>query len=170
MSAPIALACARARQALQSRLDEDPREPVATEEVERHLQGCPDCRALAHELAEVQAALRGSPLLHFPDEALEQVWARTVRAPKFRVRRAAALWSGLAAAGVLAALLLTLPRGARAPHGPSQEEVLRAAADVQFVLRLTDHEIRHQGTRALSEVLNEEVAPALRRAERDGSN
>jgi anti-sigma factor RsiW len=167
VSAPIDLACARARQALQAQLDEDPREPVATGEVERHLQGCPECRALARELAEVQAALRGSPLLHFPDEALEQVWARTVRAPKgLRVRRAAAVWSGLAAAALLGALLLTLPRSARVPHRPSQEEVLRAAADVQFVLRLTDHEIRHQGARALSEVLNEEVAPALRQADR----
>jgi hypothetical protein len=34
------------------------------------------------------------------------------------------------------------------------------------VFRLTNHEIQHQGTRALHEVLDGEVAPALRAAER----
>lgn len=169
MSAPVSLACARARAALQARLDDDPTAPVLA--IGAHLGGCAACRDLARELAEVQEALHAAPLLAFPDEALEQVWDRTVRTgPRLlrdrRGRRAAALWSGLAAAGVLGALLLAAPRGVPSPEGPSREEVLRAAADVRFVLNLTDREIRHQGTRALREVLDDEVAPAMRRADR----
>lgn len=164
----VSLACARARAALQTRLDEDPREPVAQGDVEAHLAGCEACRALARELAEVQAALRAAPLLPFPEDALEAVWDRTVRIRRAaRTRRTAALWGGLAAAAVLGALLLAVPREPHGPPGPSHEEVLRAAADVQFVLRLTGHEIRNQGTRALHEVLDDEVAPALRRKRAD---
>jgi predicted anti-sigma-YlaC factor YlaD len=165
MNAPISLGCARARAALQARLDEDPDAPVESAEIEAHLSGCADCRALARELAEVQDGLRSAPLLAFPDEALESVWDRTVRARPWR--RAVAVWGGLAAAGILGALLLATPRGARVPQGPSQQEVLQAAADVRFVLRLTDQQIRSQGTRVLHEVLDDEVAPALRQAERD---
>ena len=166
MSAPVSLACARARAGLQARLDGDWDERVDAAEVETHLAACTDCRALAGELQEVQDALRAAPLLRFPDEALDEVWERTVRARQVtRLRRGLAVWGGLAAAGILGALLLAVPRGTHAPQGPSPEEVRRAAADVQFVFRLTDHEIRHQGTRALSEVLDGEVAPALRAAE-----
>jgi anti-sigma factor RsiW len=140
---------------------------VEAAEIETHLAACADCRAFARELQEVQDALRAAPLLRFPDAALEEVWDRTVRARQVtRLRRGVAVWSGLAAAGILGALLLAVPHGPSAPRGPSPEEVRRAAAEVQFVFRLTDHEIRHQGTRALSEVLDGEVAPALRAAER----
>ena len=168
MSAPVSLACARARAGLQARLDADPAQRLDAAEIEAHLAACADCRAFARELQQVQDALRAAPLLHFPDDALEQVWDRTLRARQVtRLRRGVAIWGGLAAAGILGALLLTLPR---APQGPSPEEVRRAAAQVEFVLRLTDHEIRHQGARALSDVLNEEVAPALRKADRDRLN
>jgi len=167
VSAPVSIACARARAGLQARLDADPAQRVDTAEIEAHLTACPECRAVARELQEVQDALRAAPLLHFPDQALEEVWDRTLRAPRVtRVRRSVAVWSGLAAAGILGALLLAVPHGTPVPQGPSEEEVRRAAAEVQFVFRLTDHEIRHQGTRALREVLDGEVAPALRAGER----
>ena len=166
MNAPVSLACARARTGLQARLDADPAQQLETAEIEAHLDACPDCRALARELQEVQDALRAAPLLHFPDQALEEVWDRTVRAPGVtRTRRAVAVWGGLAAAGILGALLLAVPHGTPGPQRPSEEEVRRAAAEVQFVFRLANHEIRHQGTRALREVLDGEVAPALRAAE-----
>lgn len=165
MSAPVSLACARARAGLQARLDADPAQRVDAAEIEAHLAECTDCRALARELQEVQDALRAAPLLHFPDAALEEVWERTVRARQVtRLRRGVAVWGGLAAAGILGAILLAVPH-TPTQHGPSPEEVRRAAAEVQFVFRLTDHEIRHQGTRALSEVLDGEVAPALRAGE-----
>jgi hypothetical protein len=168
VSAPVSLACARARAGLQARLDADPALRVDGAEVDAHLAGCAECRGLAGELQEVQDALRAAPLLQFPDAALEEVWERTVRARQVtRLRRGVAVWGGLAAAGILGALLLAVPRGAPAPQGPSPEEVRRAAAEVEFVFRLTDHEIRHQGTRALSEVLGGEVAPALRAGERN---
>ena len=163
MSAPVSLACARARAGLQARLDADPEQHVDGAEIEAHLAGCADCRALARELQEVQDALRAAPLLHFPDAALERVWDRTVRARQItRLRRGMAVWGGLAAAGFLGAILLAVPHGPQTPPGPSPEEVRRAAAQVEFVFRLTDQEIRHQGTRALREVLDGEVAPALR--------
>lgn len=166
MSAPVSLACARARAGLQARLDADPAQRVDAGEIETHLAECANCRALAHELQEVQDALRAAPLLRFPDAALEEVWDRTVRARQVtRLRRGIAVWGGLAAAGILGAILLAVPHGTPTQHGPSPEEVRRAAAEVQFVFRLTDHEIRHQGTRALNEVLDGEVAPALRAGE-----
>jgi len=162
VSAPVSLACARARAGLQARMDADPAQRVDAAEIETHLAGCADCRALARELQEVQDALRAAPLLHFPDAALEEVWERTVRARQVtRLRRGVAVWGGLAAAGILGAILLAVP-WTPTQQGPSPEEVRRAAAEVQFVFRLTDHEIQHQGTRALNEVLGGEVGPALR--------
>jgi hypothetical protein len=163
----VSLACARARAGLQARLDADPAQRVDGAEIDGHLAGCAECRAIARELQEVQDALRAAPVLRFPDAALEEVWDRTVRARQVtRLRRGLGVWSGLAAAGILGALLLAVPRGPAAPRGPSPEEVRRAAAEVEFVFRLTDQEIRHQGSRALSEVLDGEVAPALRAGER----
>ncbi|HET9299878.1 MAG TPA: hypothetical protein VFO11_08020, partial [Candidatus Polarisedimenticolaceae bacterium] len=102
MSAPVSLACARARAGLQARLDADPAQRVDAAEIESHLAECSNCRALARELQEVQDALRAAPLLHFPDAALEEVWERTVRARQVtRLRRGLAVWGGLAAAGIL---------------------------------------------------------------------
>src|SRR6185503_13826064 len=93
VSAPVSLACARARAGLQARLDADPAQRVDAAELEAHLAGCADCRAFAHELQEVQDALRAAPLLRFPDEALEAVWDRTVRARQVTgLRRGVAIW------------------------------------------------------------------------------
>jgi hypothetical protein len=142
------------------------REATAGPDMDAHLARCADCREALRDYEAVREALRAAPTLRFPDDALEEVWDRTVRARGVRTshRRAAALWGGLAAAGLLGAVLLGAPHEVRDP-GPTRGEVLRAAAQLDYVLRLTDRQIRRQGTRALRVVLDDEVAPALRRAD-----
>ena len=72
-------------------------------EVERHLSGCADCRALVDDLREIRRATRSLELREPPVRA----WTRIERAIQLeaqhapRVNRSRAMWLGLAAAAVL---------------------------------------------------------------------
>ncbi|MCU0224561.1 MAG: zf-HC2 domain-containing protein [Acidobacteria bacterium] len=72
--------CRSARRALLTRADGDlPAAEAAA--LARHLAACASCRARAESLDATIAALRGlPPALPFPDDALESVWDRTLRA------------------------------------------------------------------------------------------
>jgi hypothetical protein len=72
--------CRGARRALLARADGDlPAAEAAA--LARHLAACASCRARAESLDAAIAALRGlPPALPFPDDALESVWDRTLRA------------------------------------------------------------------------------------------
>jgi hypothetical protein len=72
--------CRGARRALLARADGDL--PAAeADALARHLAACAACRARAESLDAAIAALRGlPPALPFPDDALESVWDRTLRA------------------------------------------------------------------------------------------
>ena len=158
-------ACGRAGALLHARLDGELGGTDA-DWLGAHLATCSACREIGEELALVREALRAAPLLGFPERDLEEVWDRTIRAPR-RSGRLRPLLGGLAAAG-LAAVLLLSGGFRRPPDLASDAEVLRAAADLRLVLRITDRELRRTGATALHEVIGQEIAPALRQAQAAG--
>ncbi len=180
--------CRTARRALLAR--EDGAQPAAAREaLERHLAACAPCRRRAVEIDQALGALRAlPPALPFPDEALESIWNRTLRAAPAaaepplrgavraarppRASRAAGWRLALAAAAVLAAVLgpyvafraregaapVGLP--ASASLGPEER---RAAAELRLVLQLTDRALQRSQRAAVDGVLRRGVDPALRR-------
>lgn len=104
-------------------------EPQESAALERHLAGCPPCRAELEELASVSALLRTTAargaLAEEEDEAAaappERALARLGDARRKERRRlraaAAAAGAGLVSVAALAAALLFNPRDAFAPEG-----------------------------------------------------
>jgi anti-sigma factor RsiW len=95
-------------------------------ELEMHLDGCDECRALLEDLQRIHDAAAGLPALAAPDRAWLQIAGRLrmegrIRgdAPQARAaRRPYVAWLGIAAALVIAvssALVVLMPRTAPAP-------------------------------------------------------
>jgi anti-sigma factor RsiW len=180
--------CRTARRALLAR--EDGALPAAERDaLERHVAACAECRRRADEIARTLGALRAMPAaLPFPDDALEAVWDRTVRAARPagardtsrpahpprapRTGRAAGWRLALAAAALLAAVLgpwlafrareSAVPAAASAAVSLGPEE-RRAAAELKLVLQLTDRALQRSQRAAVGGVLRRGVHPALRR-------
>ena len=164
------LNCARAVGYLHQRLDGDVLETDGAEWLTRHLEGCDECRQAEVELQQVQRALRGLAATPFPEDALKDVWNRTTRSGN---RRAWTDWRAIAAAAVLALAFLGIWQAsdrftsgsqvAVAERGPSDEELVRAAAEARFVLNLTATALRRSEKAAIEEVMGKRVSPALQR-------
>jgi anti-sigma factor RsiW len=177
--------CRTARRALLAREDGDL--PVTERNaLERHLAACAGCRRRADESEGMLDALRTLPSsLPFPDEALESVWNRTIRAARpegapvvkesarpTRPSRTGGWRLALAAAALLAAVLgpwlAFRARESAAPAAPvvarslSPEE-RRAVAELKLVLHLTDRALLRSQRAAMDGVLRRGVDPALRR-------
>lgn len=181
-------ACRRARRALAARPDGElaPPEQLA---LERHLASCDACRAYGEGIDGALDALREIPAsLPFPDEALEQIWDRTLRAQRSAPRREAtprasvppgrrrrsSAWPIAAAAAVLLAAIVgpylalrgagsTSPPPAAAASASLSPEERRAAADLKLVLQLTDRAVERSRRAAIDGVIRRGVDPALRR-------
>jgi anti-sigma factor RsiW len=106
-------------------------DPPATAALERHLEGCAECRALAADTRRLAAALRGSATRHVADPALRlrirgaldaEAGSRRARPAPARGGwwRTPSLWGGAAggalAAGITAIAIVTaIGRGAPEP-------------------------------------------------------
>lgn len=99
--------------------------PQESAALERHLAGCPPCRAELEELASVSALLRTTAargaLAEEEEAAAERALARLGDARRKERRRlraaAAAAGAGLVSVAALSAALLSSPRDAFAPEG-----------------------------------------------------
>ena len=162
--------CAATRQALHELFDEAGPGGAAPE----HLDRCSACRDWARDHGEVRRALRELEQPGFPDDALREVWARTVDRPRVGWTRSA--WTWAAAAAVLAAVIglglwgtsdttPNVPPTGTDPvaERPTEEEIRKAAEDVRMVLALASRAVRRSERAAVERVLAGEVAPALDR-------
>jgi predicted anti-sigma-YlaC factor YlaD len=170
------IACAKARRAIQEGLD-GPVEAAARAAVDEHVAGCEACREYRDGMVALSDALRAAPELRFPDDALEQVWDRTVRAEPAPRSGLARHWRGLAAAAVVTFVLVGLwawvgpvtpptsgPSAEQlAELGMTHEEFDRALEEARLVLNLTGSAIKRTEQAAVGQVLGGEVGPALRR-------
>src|SRR6185369_4285105 len=128
--------CARARHALDERLD-GPLDPAREADLAAHLAGCAACREHEAGMLLVRSALRSLPEVPLPDEALAEVWARTVEGGSARLARPAR-WAAVAAAVLVAGLTFVLVRKPGSPEPkPSQAEIAQAATEARLVLGLT---------------------------------
>jgi len=159
------MSCERARELIHRRLDGELMDAVRRQELEDHLDSCAACRRARAELDSVQAALRALPRIPMRDEALREVWEQTSRSRPDRASRARRWldWRPAAAAAALALALWAAWDLGAVRTGPSPEEVARAAEETRMVLGLTARALREVRQAAVTEVLAEEVSPALRR-------
>jgi len=162
--------CAAAREELHHAFDGDGPGAGAPD----HLDGCSACRDWASDLAELRRAMSALPQPAFPDEALQEVWSRTVDRPGRPLGRPAWAWA-VAAALLLAAVGLGLwgflapesaqeqPTVAASTAEPTEEEIRKAAEEVRMVLALTSRAVRRSERVAMRRILAGQVAPALDR-------
>lgn len=157
-------ACRDARHTVQRQLDGDLMDAVVRQALERHLDDCPTCLEYRRDLEEVQETLRAVPALAMPDEALDEVFQRTSRAPDrlgSRFERWGLEWRAAAAALVLGIGIWGLwPQGGA---GFSDEELQQAALEARLALKLTARTLNGAEETAVRAVLAGEVSPALDR-------
>jgi predicted anti-sigma-YlaC factor YlaD len=157
--------CIEAREIIHEMLDGPiPAERAAA--LETHLDACDACRDFQAELLLVQRGLRDLSEIPMPDDALEEVWVRTVRAEGRGVAISAwkKRWRHLAAAAalVLVATFAVWKLQPDQPAGPTEEEVAIARAQLEQVLGLTGSAIQRT-QRAAGQVIQDKVSPSLQR-------
>ena len=67
-------------------LDNDLMDAADLQGMQAHLAVCSECAEKAAQLREMQDLLRGMAEQPMPDDAVEEVWERTVRSPVARTR------------------------------------------------------------------------------------
>jgi len=160
---PTSLLCERARRALQDGLD-GPLPTGEREVLDGHLEGCGECREYRDDLLAVREGLQALPDVPLPDDALEEVWSRTLAtgAPPARSRKRWG-WAAVAAALLVAALVWVLNPIQWTEPAPTEEELGRAADQTRLVLALTAQALQRTEDAAVRGVLAGEVSPALHR-------
>ena len=157
------------QQAIQIRLDGeiDDERSLA---LDTHLDRCAACRAYEAGLVETLDALGDLPMMELPDEDLEAVLNRTVRAESRPWFRYSAVAAGLVLVLLAGWFWLSSPgsqdvpviadAGSEIPEEMTAEE---AAAEARMVLAVLASALRKSEEAALVGVLAGEVSPALRK-------
>ena len=156
--------CGEFREWIHQVLDGDLMDEERRVSLDRHLAECESCRTAESELRQIQSTLRSAPSLSLPDEWLDEVFARTSRAPQESpARRGWGFdWRAAAAAAVLALALWNFwPSGQ--PSGYTQAELERAADEARLALKLTAQALARTERVGIEGVLGGEVSPALKR-------
>lgn len=157
------MTCSTAMECLHRVLDADLMEARERQRMEDHLAACPECAEGAAQLREMQDLLRGMAEQPMPDDAMEEVWERTVRAPEVRTRPRWQDWRFAAAAAVVVVAAWigfeNVPDRTPGPDLAAQQ----AAEDVRLVLQLTANALKKSEEVAFREVFAQEVSPALQR-------
>ncbi len=143
-------------------LDGDLMEATDRQGLEAHLAVCSECTEKTGQLREMQDLLRGMAEQPMPDDALREVWQRTVRAPVARTRRRWRDWRFAAAAAVVVFATWIGVRLYPVP-GNSNATAERAAQEVRLVLQLTANAIKRTEEVTFREVFAERVSPALQK-------
>lgn len=165
-------ACLDRRDAIHRLLD-DELDSAERAAFDAHLGSCAGCREMLAGLEATRAVLRALPKEMLPAEALDTVWARTIRSAETgrAAARAPWWWAAAAAATVTVAILGGLLRAPRLPSADravadavtAPADIDRAGREARFVLALTSRALHKSGSAARDQVLGGRVAPALRR-------
>ena len=170
-------ACERVRPLLHEAMDREPTADVRRD-VDAHLATCADCREIAAGLDTVRETLSSLPEAAFPDDALREVFARTVDAePWWRSWLPSTGWrvalTGAAAMALAGAALWTAWNGTASRPDPTvdvavnsterEAELRQALEETRFALALASNAVRRSGRVAVEDVLRKSVAPALDR-------
>jgi len=144
-------------------LDNDLMEATERQSMQAHLAVCSECAEKAGQLREMQDLLRGMAEQPMPDDAVDEVWQRTIRAPRSRTQRGWRDWRFAAAAAIVVfAVWIGVGRFPVEPPA-TDTAALKAAQEVRMVLQLTAHAFRRSEEVAFREIFVEEVSPALQK-------
>ena len=143
-------------------LDGDLMEVTDRQGMQAHLAVCSECTEKAGQLREMQDLLRGMAEQPMPDDAMHEVWQRTVRAPGTRSRRRWRDWRFAAAAAVVVFATWIGVRLYPIPANPPADAE-RAAREVRMVLQLTANALKRTEEVTFREVFAEQVSPALQK-------
>lgn len=150
--------CAEARERIHAVLDGDLMDAEERLALDRHLTACAACSEARRELEQIQKSLRSMSDTPLPEDAFDDVLARTSRANvASRLRRFGTGWRAAAAAALLAAALWSAW-----PTGPDQAEIDQATAEARMVILLTAQALSRTQRVAIREGIAGEVSPALR--------
>lgn len=152
--------CEKAQATIQERIDGhlmDGRELAA---MERHLESCSACRRFQVDMVELHDGLAALPELELPDEALEEVWDRTVRRSSGTVP---GRWRWMAAAAAVLTVALAGSWFGLLDREPeySPDEIARATVEARAALGMAGQALQRSQTVAMEEVLGGQVTPAL---------
>ena len=157
------MTCSTAMERFHRVLDADLMEARERQRMEEHLAVCEACAEKSAQLREMQDLLRAMAEQPMPDEAMDEVWGRTVKAPRVRMRPRWQDWRFAAAAAVVVAAtwvgVKNVPDRTPGPDLAAQQ----AAREVRMVLQLAANALKKSEEVAFREVFAEEVSPALQR-------
>ena len=162
MSTNPRMTCSAAMELFHRVLDNDLMEATERQGMEAHLAVCSECAETAGQLREMQDLLRGMAEQPMPDDAMDEVWQRTVRAPRARTPRRRVDWRFAAAAAVVIFISWIGVRLYPVP-GTDRAKAEQAAQEVRMVLQLTANALRRTEEVAFRKVFAEEVSPALQK-------
>jgi len=145
-------------------LDGDLMEATERQGMEDHRVVCSECAEKTAQLREMQDLLRGMAEQPMPDDAVDEVWDRTVRAPRGRTQRGWRDWRFAAAAAIIVFATWIGVKQFPVINGTGpDDEAMRAAQEVRMVLQLTANALKRSQEVAFREVFAEEVSPALQK-------
>jgi anti-sigma factor RsiW len=167
--------CGEAREVMQELMD-GPVPAARRAMLDEHLAACGECREVREGLETVRTALRALPEIPLPDDALDEVWSRTVDATPDE-SRVSPWWPRLGAIAAVAASLLLVTLAVkwsdRLPQQPAAEpvelvelsdaEIDQARQEAKRVLEITAVALARSERAAFERVLGGEVSPAIRR-------
>ena len=161
MSSKRGTTCSAAMELFHRVLDGDLMEATDRQGVEAHLSVCSECAEKAGQLREMQDLLRGMAEQPMPDDAMHEVWQRTLRAPGVPTRRRWRDWRFAAAAAVV--IFATFIGMRLYPVPVDNRDARRAAQEVRLVLQLTANALKRTEEVTFREVFAKEVSPALQK-------
>jgi len=145
-------------------LDGDLMDVTERQGMESHLAVCSECAEEAGQLREMQDLLRGMAEQPMPDDAMDEVWERTIQAPPTRPGRRRHDWRFAAAAAVVVlGTWIGLRFSPFVDGSRPDDDAQRAAQEVRMVLQLTANALKRSEEIAYREVFAEEVSPALQK-------
>ena len=163
MSSTQGMTCSTAMELFHRVLDNDLMEATERQGMQAHLAVCSECAETAGQLRELQDLLRGMAEQPMPDDAVNEVWQRTIRAPRSRKQRGWRDWRFAAAAAIVVFAVWIGVGQFRVNPPATNTEALRAAQEVRMVLQLTANALKRSEEVVFRRVFSEEVSPALQK-------
>lgn len=130
-----------------------------------HLSECAACSQYRQRLNVLEEDMRSLPSISFPDEALQDVLAKTAGTPSAPTRRWTwRRWRGPLAAAAVLALSVTIPGAAwRLRLSAQQERVDEAVEQTRYVLGVTAGAFRRAESVAVEDLYGERLPRVLGR-------
>lgn len=156
--------CERVQRSIDEQFDRDAPDRMETA-VADHLSECTACRQYCQRLNALEEDMRSLPSIPFPDEALQNVWAKSVDKLSASTRHSTwHRWRRPLAAAAALALAFSIPWTAWRLHlSTRQKRVDEAVVQTRYVLGVTAGALRRAETVAVEDLYGERLPRVLGR-------